>query len=82
MSEQELMLVRVGHALSQIARPHRFDEAIPAELQVNLRQLGLPCSPLTPREEVIARLWARKRTLQTNLEPLWSGPGPTSPAAA
>ncbi|HEY1420275.1 MAG TPA: hypothetical protein VGG90_06145 [Candidatus Dormibacteraeota bacterium] len=82
MSEQELMLAQVGQVLSQVARPYRCDETIPADVQASLSQLGLQCDERTPREEVIAHLWARKRTLQVNLECLWGGPGPTSPAAA
>jgi hypothetical protein len=82
MSEQELMLLQVGHVLSRVARPHRLDETLPVEVQANLWQLGFPCDEATPREEVIARLWARKRTLQINLQSAWGDPGPTPPAAA
>jgi hypothetical protein len=83
MSEQELMLVKVGQVLAQIARPHRCgDDGVPAELQANLWELGVACGDLTPREDVIAQLWARKRTLRVSIEPLWDGPAPTSPAAA
>ena len=82
MSDQELMLYQVGQVLSKVARPYRCDETIPVEVQANLWQLGFPCDEATPREELIARLWARKRTLQVNVEPAWGGPGPTPPAAA
>jgi hypothetical protein len=82
MSEQELMLIQVGQVLSRVARPHRCDETIPVEVQANLWQLGLPCDEATSREDLIARLWARKRTLQVNLGSTWGGPGPTPPAAA
>ncbi|HUZ86063.1 MAG TPA: hypothetical protein VNF26_03850 [Candidatus Baltobacterales bacterium] len=82
MSEQELMLIQVGQVISRVARPHRCDEAIPVEVQANLRQLGLPCDEATSREDLIVRLWARKRTLQVTLESTWGGPGATPPAAA
>jgi hypothetical protein len=82
MSEQELMLLQVGQVLSKIARPHRCDEAIPVEVQANLWQLGVPCDEATPREELIARLWARKRALQVNFQSAWGGRRPTPPAAA
>jgi len=67
MSEHERMLVQLGEMLSKIARPC---------------QLGFPCNELTSREELIARLWARKRTLQTAIQPEWGGPGVTPPTAA
>lgn len=76
------MLVRLGEALSEIARPHRCDDAIPAAVQANLWELGVPCEPLTPREDLVAKLWARKRTLQVAMDPSWGGPGATPPAAA
>lgn len=82
MSEQELMLAQVGNVLSQVARPHSCDQTIPVDIQARLWQLGFPCDELTPREKVIAQLWARKRTLQVNLQSLWGGSGPTPPAAA
>jgi hypothetical protein len=82
MSEQELMLIQVGQVLSRVARPHRCDETIPIDVQAHLWQLGLPCDEATSREDVIARLWARKRTLQVNHVPTWNSPGPTPPAAA
>lgn len=82
MSEQELMLIQVGQVLSRVARPHRCDEAIPVDVQARLWQLGLGCDEATSREDLIARLWARKRTLQVNFQPTWRGPGPTTPAAA
>lgn len=82
MSEQELMLIQVRQVLSRVARPHRCDEAIPVDVQARLWQLGLDCDEATPREDLVARLWARKRTLQVNFSPTWGGPGPTTPAAA
>ncbi|HEY1455261.1 MAG TPA: hypothetical protein VGG31_02090 [Candidatus Dormibacteraeota bacterium] len=74
--------MRLGQVLSQVARPHRCDDAIPAELQANLWELGVSCDPRTPRQDLIAQLWARKRTLAVATEPLWGGPGSTPPAAA
>jgi hypothetical protein len=82
MSEHELQLVALGDLLSRIARPYRCDDVIPVDVRAALWQLGLPCSELTPREEVIARLWAKKRTLLTAMPPGWGGPGVTPPAAA
>ena len=81
MSDQELMLVQLGDLLSKIARPHRCDDAIPVDVRAALWQLGLPCSEGTSREEVIVKLWAKKRSLQT-MPPGWGGPGITPPAAA
>jgi hypothetical protein len=82
MSEHERMLVTLGSVLEQIARPHPPDAALPVEVQASLRQLGFPCSELTPREELIPRLWARKRSLLAGIGAGWSGPGLTPPSAA
>ncbi len=72
MSEHEELLLQLGDVLARIARPHRVDEALPQEVKASLWQLGFPCHELTPREELIAQLWARKRILQ----------GVTPPSAA
>ena len=82
MSEHELMLVQVGEVLSRIARPHRYHDALPVDVRAALWQLGFPCNELTSREEVIARLWAKKRSLLSSMQPGWGGPGETPPAAA
>ena len=82
MSEQELMLVRLGQALDRVARPHRCDEALPGELQANLWRLGVPCDAQTPREELVSLLWARKRNLSLAYQPRWDGPGTTPLNAA
>lgn len=82
MSEHELMLVQVGEVLSQVARPHRCDDVLPVDVRAALWQLGFPCSELTSREEIISRLWAKKRTLLSTMQPGWGGPGVTPPAAA
>jgi len=82
MSEHELMLVQVGEVLSKVARPHRCEEVLPVDVRAALWQLGFPCGELTSREEVIARLWAKKRSLLSTLQPGWGGPGVTPPAAA
>src|SRR5439155_1739235 len=71
-----------GDALSKVARPHRCDDQLPAEVRMSLWQLGFPCSELTSREELIARLWARKRRVLTAMQPEWGGPPVTPPAAA
>ena len=82
MSEHELLLVQLGDALSKVARPYRCDDELSAEVRMSLWQLGFPCSELTSREELIARLWARKRSVLTAMQPGWGGPGVTPPAAA
>ena len=82
MSEHERMLVRLGRVLEQIARPHSCNEVLPVEVQANLWHLGVPCNELTPREELVSRLWARKRNLLSAIQPEWSGPGVTPPSAA
>jgi hypothetical protein len=82
MSEHERMLVRLGRLLEQIARPHTCNESLPVEIQAGLWQLGFPCNELTPREELILRLWARKRSLMSGFGPELSGPGITPPSAA
>jgi hypothetical protein len=76
------LLARLSELLAEIARPYRCDEVIPVEVQANLWKLGLACEPTTPREDVIEQLWARKRSLQTILVPLWDGPGASPPPAA
>jgi hypothetical protein len=82
MSEHELLLVQVGEVLSKVARPYRCDDALPVDVRAALWQLGFQCSDETPREEVIARLWAKKRSLLSTMQPGWGGPGVTPPAAA
>jgi hypothetical protein len=82
MSEQELMLVQVGQALQQVARPYSCDTPLPGHLQASLWRLGVPCNELTPREDVVALLWARKRSLSLAVQPTWRGPGETPPNAA
>jgi len=82
MCEHELMLVQLGDVLSQVARPHRVDYELPAEVRSSLWQLGFPVDELTSREELVARLWARKRSLLTAAQPEWGGPGVTPPTAA
>jgi len=82
MSEHELMLVQVGEVLSKVARPHRCDDGLPVDVRTALWQLGFPCNELTSREEVIVRLWAKKRSLLSTMQPGWGGPGVTPPTAA
>ena len=82
MSEHELQLVQLGRALSQVARPYGCDDVLPDEVKASLWQLGVPCSEKTSREELIARLWARKRSLLLTMQPGWGGPGVTPPSAA
>ena len=82
MSEHELMLVQLGDVLSKVARPHRCDDVLPVDVRAALWQLGMPCNDLTSREELVARIWAKKRSLLTATRPEWGGPGVTPPAAA
>lgn len=83
MSEHERLLYRLGKILDQVARPHGCDEAVPGDVHGSLWQLGVTCDERTTREELIARLWARKRSLMTVMQPGWGGgPGMTPPTAA
>ena len=77
-----MMLVQVGEVLSRVARPYRCDDVLPVDVRAALWQLGFPCDELTPREDIVARLWAKKRSLLSNMQPGWGGPGITPPAAA
>jgi hypothetical protein len=82
MSEQELMLFQVRQVLQEVARPYSCEAPLPPHVQASLWRLGLPCHELTPREDVVALLWARKRSLSLAVQPTWRGPGATPPNAA
>jgi hypothetical protein len=82
MSEQDLMLVQVGQVLQAVARPYSCDAPLPGHVQASLWRLGVPCDDQTPREQVVALLWARKRSLSSAVQPPWRGPGVTPPNAA
>jgi hypothetical protein len=83
MSEHERMLDRLGEILSLVARPHALDDELSLEVRAVLCQMGFPCTELTSREELIGRLWARKRMLLAAMQPQWGGgPGITPPSAA
>ena len=69
MSEHELLLFQLGDVLAKVARPYRCDAEIPVDVRAQLWQLGLPCTELTPRQELAARLWAKKRSLLTAMRP-------------
>lgn len=69
MSDHERMLVQIHNLLSRVARPHRCDDALPPDVQHSLWALGFACSERTPREELVARLWARKRNLLLTMQP-------------
>jgi hypothetical protein len=75
-----LLEQRLTAALNLVARPYSCGEALALEVQARLWQLGVPCSELTPRDEVVSRLWAKKR----GVSPGRFGPGPSAapPAAA
>jgi hypothetical protein len=51
-------------------------------VRASLWQLGLACGDRTTREELVARLWARKRSLLSAMQAGWGGPGVTPPTAA
>jgi hypothetical protein len=55
---------------------------LPVDVRAALWQLGFPVDELTSREEIITRLWAKKRTLLSAMQPGWGGPTVTPPAAA
>jgi hypothetical protein len=82
MREQERTLARLAQVLDVVARPHRCNEPLPLEVRATLFQLGVPCNELTTREELVASLWARKRTLLMAIQPGWGGPAITPPSAA
>ena len=82
MSEHDLMLVEVGQVLNRVARPHCYDAPLPADVQASAWRLGLACDEQTPREDLVARLWARKRSLSVATQPTWDGPLTTPPNAA
>jgi hypothetical protein len=82
MSEQELMLVQVGQVLHEVARPYSCEAPLPGHVQASLWRLGVPCDELTPRQHVVALLWARKRSLSSAVQPPWRGPEPTPAPAA
>lgn len=81
MSEHD-QLVQLGNVLSLVARPHRVDDGLPDDVRASLWQLGLACGDGTPRDELVARLWARKRSLLSAMQSGWGGPGVTPPTAA
>ena len=82
MGEHERMLAQLGVMLAKIARPHRADDELPLDVRAGLCQIGFPCDELTTREELITRLWARKRILLSGIQSDWGGPGVTPPSAA
>lgn len=60
MSESERILADL---LKQVARPHPVGEQLAPDLQASLWQLGVACESSTPRQRVVALLWARRRTM-------------------
>jgi hypothetical protein len=69
MGEGERTLVELGDLLSRVARPHRCDDALGAEVQVSLWKLGLPYSINTTRQDLVAQIWARKRSVLAETPP-------------
>ena len=60
MSDQELALI-LDTALAEISRPHRCGQPLRPILRDALCELGLMCDESTPRIDLIAQVWARKR---------------------
>jgi hypothetical protein len=58
--DHELALI-LDAALAEVTRPHRFDEPLTSIVRDALCQLGLACDESTPRIELIAQIWDRKR---------------------
>jgi hypothetical protein len=82
MSDRDRLLIhRLGAALDRVARPHARGEPLPMAVQASLWQLGVPCTDVTPREVVIARLWSLKRVItQVQLNETQAGGRPPSAA--
>jgi hypothetical protein len=74
-----MMWVQLGQALDEVARPYRCDAGLPGAVQASLWRLGVPCDEQTPREQLVALIWARKRSLSLADKPRWGGPGATPP---
>jgi hypothetical protein len=62
MGDVELRVL-FDEALAQIARPRRIDERLTPELRQSLCQLGMTCDEFTPRAELFAQVWTKKRGL-------------------
>jgi hypothetical protein len=77
-----VILVQLGQVLQQVARPYSCDAPLPGTVQADLWRLGVPCDALTPREQLIALIWARKRNLSMPGHPTLGGPGGVPPNAA
>ena len=82
MSEREPMLAQLSQVLLDVARPYSYDAPLQGSVQAELWSLGVACDSLTPRELLIALIWALKRNLSTPCQPMWGGPGGTPPSAA
>jgi hypothetical protein len=53
--------------LAQLARPSLAGAPLPASVHDQLRSLGVPAGLAPSREELISRLWGRKRPLMRQL---------------
>lgn len=82
MSEHELLLAQFGQALDEVARPYSCDAPLRGAVRARLWRLGVQCDEQTPREQLVALIWARKRSLTLAIQPTWGGPGATPPNAA
>ncbi len=82
MDGRERTLSLLGEMLARVARPHRADDELPTEVLRKLGLLGLASDQFATREDLIAGLWARKRSVLMAMEPDWGGPGITPPSAA
>jgi len=80
MGERERMLVLLGDLLGKIARPYRAGDELPVEVRDKLWRIGLPCGEQTSRQELIARLWARKRSLMAPMQQDRGGQTPPNAA--
>ena len=63
---QELYIL--DRVLEQLTRPSMPGAGLPAAVRQELHQLGLMFGRTTRREELIARVWGRKRPLLRELD--------------
>jgi hypothetical protein len=69
MGNQDLALI-LDAALAEITRPHRLNEPLIPIVRDALCQLGFLCDESTPRTDLIAQIWARKRPATLVVVPL------------
>jgi hypothetical protein len=71
-------LHHLDRLLGQLARPARLDEGVPEGFVEELRGLGLAVRRRAGREDLVRRIWSRKRPL---LRELFSADDPMPPCA-